>query len=485
MRWLVIPLILIAKLASAEPPAPMPRCADFDAQVPAAMTAWQVPGLALGIVRDDRVLYIQTYGVIDTETKAPVTARTMFGIGSITKSLAALSLATAETERLVSLDAPVKETLPYFPEGITLRHLLSHTAGWPRHDALWYIDAYGRTGLVRALATLPRFAPPGRAFQYNNVTYAAAARVLERATGASWDAWVRFRILDPARMRDTVTSINGFEANHERATGYFPGDDGRVKVQPRDTDPVAPAAGLYAHLNDMMRYVQLLTNEGIIADRRILPKEAVRALFRPAADTGGHAYGLGFNLTQWRGHRLAYHPGVIDGFTARLSILPDERVGIIALSNLSGRTPVAQIASQIALDCMVGAPTTDWVKAFGGGRPPPETKPAPPEAQPTDRNPDAYAGEYTHPAYGVISIQPSADGRRIVGRFHWRLLELEYMGADSWRLVRTQWPLREGLVLTFSKLRGGRFGQLSTPLADGPTYRHNAGPLEFIRELLL
>lgn len=176
---------------------------------------------------------------------------------------------------------------------------------------------------------------------------------------------------------------------------------------------------------------------------------------------------------------------MIDGFTARLSILPDRRIGVIALSNLSGRTPVAQIASQIALDCMVGASPTDWVKAFGGGRPPPEPKPAPPDPQPTDRNPEVYAGDYTHPAYGVISIQPSADGRRIVGRFHWRLLELEYMGADSWRLVRTQWPLREGLVLSFSKLEGGRFGQISTPLADGPTYRHNAGPLEFVRELLL
>lgn len=289
MRWLLIPLILVAKLASAEPPAPMPSCPQLEVQVPRAMAAWQVPGMAFGIVENDRVLYIQTYGVLDTETKAPVTARTMFGIGSITKSLAALSLATAESERLVALDAAVKETLPYFPEGITLRHLLSHTAGWPRHDALWYIDAYGRTGLVRALATLPRFAPPGRAYQYNNVTYAAAARVLERATGAPWDSWVRFRILDPARMRDTVTSISGFRDNHERATGYFPGDDGRVKVQPRNTDPVAPAAGLYAHLNDMMRYVQLLTNEGIIADRRILPKAAVQALLRPAADAGSHA----------------------------------------------------------------------------------------------------------------------------------------------------------------------------------------------------
>jgi CubicO group peptidase (beta-lactamase class C family) len=485
MRWIVIPLILIAKLAAAEPPPPMPSCPQIEVQVPRAMAAWQVPGLALGIVRNDRVVYVQTYGVYDAETKAPVTARTMFGIGSITKSLAALSLTIAEAERLVSLDAPVRSVLPYFPGGITLRHLLSHTAGWPRHDALWYIDAYGRSGLVRALAQLPRFAAPGEAYQYNNVTYAAAAHVLERATGTPWDAWVRVRILDPARMRDTVTSVSGFRENHERAIGYFPGETGRVKVQPRDTDPVASAAGLYSNLNDMMRYLQLLTNEGIVADRRILPKDTVQTLLKPAADTGSHSYGLGFNLMDWHGQRLAYHPGVIDGFTARLSILPGLRVGVIALTNLSGRTPVARITSQIALDCMVGAPPTDWIKAFGGGRSAPEPKPAPPEPQPTDRNPEAYAGEYTHPAYGTIEIRPSADGRRIVGRFHWRLLELDYLGNDRWRLARTQWPLREGLVLAFAKLREGRFGQLSTPLADGPTYRHNAGPLEFYRELLL
>ncbi|MEX2453741.1 MAG: serine hydrolase domain-containing protein, partial [Rhodospirillaceae bacterium] len=303
-------LLLFAEIR----PAGAELCPELDADAVRAMAGWQVPGVALGAVRDGRVVLRRTYGVRDTATGAQVTPQTLFAVGSIAKSLTGLAVAIAAEERLLALDGEVRAFLPGFPEKVALRHLLSHTAGWPRHDALWYLDAYGRRELPDRLARLPRFAAPGAVFQYNNVPFAAAGVALERATGRSWDVWVRRKILDPAGMTDAVTGVSGFREAPDRASPYFPGDNGRIAIPLRDSDPVAPAAGLYAHLDDMLRYASFLTGDG---DGKV-PATAVRTIRTPAAER----YGLGLNLSTWRGREMAYHPGVIDGYSARLTLLP-------------------------------------------------------------------------------------------------------------------------------------------------------------------
>lgn len=456
-------------------------CSALDAQVEKAMAGWQVPGLALGVVRNGDVLVARTYGVRDIADGAPVTAQTVFALGSVTKSLTALLAAALDRACTLPLDAPVSDTVERFPAGITLRHLLSHRAGWPRHDALWYLDAFDRGGIADRLALLPRFAPPGRAFQYNNVTYAAVGQAVERATGIPWDAHAKASILEPAGMTLSGTTVAGFRSAANRASGYFPADRGPVPLPLRDTDPVAPAAGLHAPLSDMLRYLELLATDGRVGERQVVPKGSVPALLAPSPSADGGAYGLGFNLADWRGRRLAYHPGVIDGYGARLSLLPDDATGIIVLSNLSGRTPVAQIVSQTLLDCLDGRTDTDWVARFGHRRPPPGPASPAPATVAQDRPVAAYAGRFAHPAYGAIELEPAADGAHLTGRFHGRVLRLAYAGADRWRLAETDWPLREGLLFEFADMAEGRFGRLLTPLADGPTYRHRAGPLPFSR----
>lgn len=151
---------------------------------------------------------------------------------------------------------------------------------------------------------------------------------------------------------------------------------------------------------------------------------------------------------------------------------------------MSGETPVARIVSQIALDCLTAAPRTDWIAHFGGGRKPQKPKPPSPATIAPDRLPHSYTGRYIHPAYGPVSFTATAETPSLIGRFHGREFELSYAGNDSWRLADTHWPLREGLIFSFSGLAGGEFGAVSAPIADGPTYRRNAGPLVFHREPL-
>ncbi|MGB0629423.1 MAG: serine hydrolase domain-containing protein [Alphaproteobacteria bacterium] len=441
------------------------------------MSGWWVPGLAIGIVEDGKPVFRKTFGMRDTETRAPVTANTLFGIGSVAKSMTALSFAISDAQNDLSLDSPVKSILPYFPARITLRHLLSHTAGWPRHDALWYLDAYNRHMLPRKLTRLSRFAAPGKSFQYNNVPFAAVGEFMTEFAGVPWDYWIRATVLDPAGMSDAVTGTAAFRNTKQRAAGYYPAADGRISIPLRDTDPVAPAGGVYAHLNDMIRYVQLLANAGRRDGEQVVPAAAVRRLWQPTTPR----YGLGMQIGSWRGEKLAFHPGAIDGYAARISILPARRAGVIVLSNLSGETRVAQIVSQIALDCVVGAPPTDWLARLGPLRPDPEEKPEPPPVTNTDRNREAYTGAYQHPAYGPFLFDAPRENHTLTGTFHDRDIVLDYTGDDTWRLRETNWPLREGLPFRFQNLENGKFQTLATPLADGPSYRHNAGPLTFER----
>ncbi len=459
-------------------------CRHLEADTRRAMAGWQVPGLAVGIVRDGVPVARFALGVRDAEIRLPVTPKTLFGTGSLTKSLTALGIAVAAQENRVRLDRPVQQVLPYFPAGVSLRHLLSHTAGWPRHDALWYLDRYGRRELTEKLALLPRFARGGKAFQYNNVPFAAAGVALAEATGTTWDAWIRAKILDPAGMTDAVTTLAGFRNAANRAAPYFPAADGRISVPLRDTDPVGPAAGLYAHLDDMLKYLALLATDGLVGRTRRLPAAAIRTIRTPVTPR----YGLGLRIATWNGAEMAFHPGFIDGYGARLSILPGSGSGVVVLSNLSGETPAAQIVSQTALDCLTGAARTDWVARFGHRRPPPEMPPPPPAPSPPERDAAVYTGSFDHAAYGRLEFRTAGSGQ-LAGRFHGRDFRLDYAGQDRWRLTETHWPLREGLVFAFEDPVAGapgveRFARVSAPLADGPTYRHNAGPISFDRTVL-
>lgn len=465
---------------AATPAAAGFSCPHLASDTRRAMAGWQVPGLALGVATGGAPAERRTFGVADVATGRPVTGQTVFGIGSLAKSMTALSFAIADTQDELSLDTAVRAMLPDFPEGVTIRHLLSHRAGWPRHDALWYLNAYDRHALPARLARLPRVAPPGRAFQYNNVPFAAVGAFLTSFAGVSWDYWIRATILDPAGMTSAMTRFDDFRNSPDRATPYFPAREGRIALPLRDTDPVGPAAGIYANLRDMTRYVTLLAGGGILDGRRVVPAEAIDAIAKPTSA----GYGLGLRVGKWRGERLTFHPGFIDGYGARLSVLPERKAGVVVLTNMSGETPVARIVSQTVLDCLTGSARTDWVARFGGERKPAKPLPPVPPPSPPDRATEAYAGAFRHPAYGAILFSTTGDSPRLSARFHGREFDLDYAGQDRWRLTETHWPLREGLIFTFGGLSETGFRSVSTPLADGPTYRHNAGPLTFYRHIL-
>jgi CubicO group peptidase (beta-lactamase class C family) len=403
-------------------------------------------------------------------------------------------------------DGRVVDYLPEFrladdkaTSALTLRHLMTHTAGLPRHDALWYLDAYGRGELVDRIRHLAPFAQPGADFAYNNLMVAVAGTAGERVAGAPWEEFVATQVLAPLGMTATRIRLADFLATPDRALGYFPTPTRRVPQPIRDTDPVAPAAGFYASIRDAARYLAFHA-EGA---RALLRPETASALTTPSfvfrsqspdfesAYTGDpeitfEAYAMGLYVLDYRGVRTIRHTGVIDGYAAVLSFIPGRRAGVVVLTNLSGDNPVPTIVERAVYDRLLGLEPLPWFERFApnttarrdAGPPPPE-KDAPP---PTAGRPLAdYAGTYRHPAYGDIAVAPAANGRSLTGTLHQLKFTLRVRGQDTFVVPDTVWPLRQGLRVRFHADGMGAITRLTTPLADGPTYRRQAGPLAFER----
>ncbi len=462
----------------------------------------EVPGLALTVVRRGQPALTRAYGRRDVARELPVTKRTLFALGSIAKSFTVLGLSMLADEGRLDWDAPVRSYAPKLrlargplADRVSARDLVTHRTGMPRHDALWYFGAYRRDELLARLRFLKPAAPLGTVFAYNNLMVAAAGRVLARIEGAAWQEVMRRRLLAPLGMVRARLTLAGFRAAPDQASAYFPGQDGRVPIPLRDTDAIAPAASIYADAIEMGRYLRLLVNDGLFEGKRVASRRALRSMRRTRIATGrgrsypergATSYGMGFYLSRYRGRVLVYHPGVIDGFAAMISFLPDDGMGVVVLSNLSGHNPVPSIVSYAVYDRLLGLAPVPWIdrlRARRTARAARKSRTKAPSKAPDAAPPrpaQSYVGDYRHPAYGRLSIRAAPDGT-LSGALHGTRFTLIHAGGDAWQVAETAWPIRAGLRVGFQFDAGARAARLVTPLADGPTYRLQAGDIVFSR----
>ncbi|MDH3597312.1 MAG: serine hydrolase [Rhodospirillales bacterium] len=501
--WLCLALLWPAQgAAGAQVPAGLD---GFDRFVEQVMAEWQVPGLAVAAVRDGEIVLCRAYGFRDPERGLPVTPRTLFAIGSVTKTFTATGLAILADEGRLAWDRPLRDYLPDFalmdPEAsrrITPLDLVTHRSGLPRHDVLWYAEAFDRAELLRRIRYLRPTKALGETFQYQNLMFMVAGVLAGRLAGTTWEDFTRRRLLDPLGMTSTRLSLGAFLAAPEIALPYFPGEDGREAIAFRNTDEIAPAGAVYSNIEDMVRYLRFHLDGGRLNGRRLLsPAGAaelrrVRVRLASAAPrkTGTEGYGLGFYVARYRGHRVVRHGGAIDGYLARLSFMPEDGLGLVVLSNLSGGNPVPRLVAYNLYDRLLGLDPLPWAErrrtadrrraaAKDAAGETAEPDPPPLGALPPPRALAAYAGRYEHPAYGDLRIE-ARDGA-LSGRFNDIGFALVPWDGDTWQVPETVWPLREGLKMTFLANGHGEVDRLATPIADGPTYRFNPGDMIFRR----
>lgn len=315
----------------------------IDAYVAAQMRSMRLPGLALGIVRNNRIVYLRGYGISDPEGK-PVTAQTPFIVGSITKSFTALALMQLVEQGKVELDASVQHYISWFrlsdsdtSAQITVRHLLNHTSGIPRSIGREMLTGKGSGTIeqrVRELRMIASTKPAGMAFQYSNVNYVVLGLVIQMVSGQSYEEYIQQHILGPLEMHHSFLSESDAVQNG-MAKGYRWWFGVPLPVDLPYLPDALPAGFLLSSAEDMAHYLIAHLNDGQYGETSVLSPTGVAELHRHGTAIGSTDayYGMGWVSESIGGITMLTHPGDTANFHADMIILPESQWGIIVLTN--------------------------------------------------------------------------------------------------------------------------------------------------------
>ncbi len=404
------------------------------------MQEWKVPGLAIAVVQDGKVVYTKGYGFRDLENKLPVTTGTLFPIGSITKSFTALAFAILKDEGKVDWDQPVRNYLPEFQmydpvatEQATPRDLFSHRTGLPRHDLVWYSSDFGRAEMVSRLHNLKPNKGFRSAYQYNNLTIMTMGYLEGKITGLGWEGNIRQRIFAPLGMTHSNLSIEEIEKTEDHALPYELKKDLVTKVPYHNIDAIGPAGSINSNVDDMSHYLTLQLGDGKYGDKQIVAESDLHEMHSPQTTIpdpppqfslpglGHFSYGLAWVVTSYRGHSLVWHNGGIDGFYALLSMLPEDHMGVVVLTNMPNGQAPETLAYNI-YDRLLGLDPLPWFERFKdlkakGKKQEEDAK----KNKATDRKAGThpshaladYVGEYQNPGYGSVKVLLKGDAFEI------------------------------------------------------------------------
>ncbi|MGA8401224.1 MAG: serine hydrolase domain-containing protein [Stellaceae bacterium] len=348
----IILALAFALVATSRPASTADSSAD-DLMLP-LMSADNVPGTALALIKGGQLVLAKGYGFRDLDTHAPVTTATLFNIGSISKSFTALGIAQLVDAHRVDLDAPITRYIPALrlsdpaaTKVMTLRQLLSHTSGLPA-DGQWPPQVPPtREGIVEEFANMPVTAPPGTRFQYCSRCVVLAASILERITGQSWESYTRTQIFEPLGMTTAAFGRRGLEQAPDSAQPYRHdaglGDVAVSWSRLRYLEALGPGGGIDANIDDMARYALLQLGDGASSGHRLVsaqmlaelhrPEIAVEDDWSPSARSDNLHYALGWFTADIRGAHLVYHNGANPGFRAAIFLVPSVEAGVVILTN--------------------------------------------------------------------------------------------------------------------------------------------------------
>jgi CubicO group peptidase (beta-lactamase class C family) len=408
----------------------------FDGYMKKILKDWNAPGVGVGIVADGKLVFSKGYGYRDYEKKLPITANTLFQIASNTKLFTAVAAGMLVNEGKLTWDKPVRDSVPairFFNNElnntVTLRDMLGHRTGITRHDMIWYQADFSRKELFERLKYLEPRDPLRQTFIYNNMMYVGAGYLIELQSGKTWEEFIRERIFNPLGMNSTSFSI---------AEMLKQPDYGVLFTEKRDTAElykipyyeetvgVAPAGAIISNIDNLSHWLIALMNEGKYGGKQVLPADVLRSTLEPGialpntdAEMRGYyevlnqAYCMGRGTASYRGYLLTSHGGDLDGFHSQISFMPRERIGVIVFVIGDHCASLYDTVSYNIYERLLGLSQTPWSERLLEIRK--KAKKAGTEARgkagaervagtkPSHALAD-YAGEYEHPAYGILKI---------------------------------------------------------------------------------
>ena len=379
--WQITNLMLFMLLGWAPPPAHAQQAplAGLDEYVNKAMKDWDVPGLAIAVIKDDRIVLARGYGVRELGKPEPVDERTVFAIGSSSKAFTAAAIAMLVDEKKLKWDDPTTQYLqgfqlydPYATRELTVRDLLTHRVGLDRGDPLWYATTFDRDEILRRIRYLKPSSSLRSSFGYQNIMFLAAGQLVRSVSGKEWDDFVRERIFVPLGMTDSGTSVRTLAGSRDVAAPHSKLDGRVVPVPYRNVDNIAPAGSINSNVVDLAQWVRLQLGDGTYAGKQLVSPAAMKEMAMPQTiirleglmsrmypEAHFLSYGLGWFLSDYRGRKLVEHGGAIDGMRAVVAMIPEEKIGVVVLTNLNGTILPVALSYRI-FDAYLGAPARDW-----------------------------------------------------------------------------------------------------------------------------
>jgi len=377
-KFLIFILTSSVSLSALAQPSTDQRLQGLDTFALRLLKEWDAPGVTIAVVEKNKVLYTGGFGYSDYEKKIPVTENTQFAIGSCTKAFTASMLGMLEKEGNLSLDKPVREYLPelifkneYTNKYATLRDLMCHRTGLPRHDFSWEGSTATRSELLSRVQHHEPSAELREKFQYNNFMFLALGMVIEKLTGKSWEENIEVRILKPLGMNNTNTSVVDMENSADHALAYTTENNKPKKIPYHNIDAIGPAGSINSCAKDMAKWLITWVNDGKYNGSEIIPagyrSQAITAQITTGEGLPGienpdvhmSDYGLGWFISSYRGHYRVEHGGGIDGFVSSTGFFPSDSIGIFVATNQG--TPTTSIRNFIA-DRMLRLSYRPWGK---------------------------------------------------------------------------------------------------------------------------
>ena len=419
---------------------------DLDRDVNSALKLFDVPGIAIAIVKDGKVITAKGFGVRKLGEPAPVDAKTLFEVASNSKGFTAAALAMLVDEGKLAWDDPVTKHLPgfqmhdsYVTGAMTIRDLLTHRSGLGlgAGDLLWWpTTTFTTDEIIEKL----RYIRPATSFRnsyaYDNLLYIVAGKIIADKAGKSWGEAMHERILAPLGMTGTTTSLAENAGNPDVANAHSKINGKIAAVKSMPVPNAVGAVGINTNAEDIAKWMMVLLDEGKIAGvkdkdgkpARLLSEKQARELWtaqtpikiakpKPAlaaTKPNFSAYGLGFQLRDYKGMKVAMHGGALQGFYSRVLMVPDAKLGVAILTNAENGGSMTALQWRI-LDHYLQAAPSDWlalvakveqeqhaeeVKKQGkaSGARAAKSQPSLPLA--------AYDGEYEDAWYGKVVIKP-------------------------------------------------------------------------------
>ncbi len=387
---LVLAMGVVAPMANAQEAAVPTELQQLDATVERVRQQFDVPGVAIAVVKDGKVVLERGWGIRELGKPEPVQADTLFAIASNTKAFTATSLNLLAEDGKLKMDDRVIDHLPsfrmsdpYVTGDMRIRDLLSHRSGLSlgAGDLLfWPTTTYSNADVVARLAQVPLKNGFRDRYAYDNILYAVAQQVIEKVSGQSFADFLQQRIFDKVGMADTRYNADHLKPGDKAAIGHAKFDFTDLRpVPPLTWSNNAGAGGIYSSVHDLAKWMNVQLAEGKLADGtplftektqqqmwqmqipQVVPKPSVPEL--EAARPNFAGYAEGWSLSDYRGQKLVWHTGGWPGQVSRLTLVPGQNLGVVVLTNQESGAAFNAITMSV-LDAMLGAQGNDWVAAY-------------------------------------------------------------------------------------------------------------------------